>query len=95
MTECSRCSNARRALHATTPAWCSRCHRWQMLYQLPFADFPGAQYRHLSCVQCHVGAWCRDFWTRPNAAACAKSGHVEAFDQHTVSGSFVPKSPTR
>jgi hypothetical protein len=66
-----------------------------MLYQLRFEDFAAARYRHLACVKCHVGAWCRDFWTRPNAGACAKGGHVETFDQHTVSGSPTSKAPPR
>ena len=65
-----------------------------MLYQLRFEEFAAARYRHLSCVKCHLGAWCRDFWTRPNAGACAKAGHVEEFDQHTIAGSFTPKMPT-
>jgi hypothetical protein len=94
VSECPKCAKVRGALDEKTPGWCSRCHRWQMLYQLRFEEFAAARYRHLSCVKCHLGAWCRDFWTRPNAGACAKAGHVEEFDQHTIAGSFTPKMPT-
>jgi len=66
-----------------------------MIHQLGFEELVGARFRHLACVKCHAGTWCRDFWTRPNAAACAKAGHVEAFDQHTVAESLMPKAPTR
>ncbi len=65
-----------------------------MLYQPGFEEFPSARFRHLACVKCHLAAWCRDFWMRPNANRCAKEGHVEAFDQHTVLGSIAPKGPT-
>jgi len=84
MADCSRCAAIRRALSKDTPGWCSRCGRWQFLYQLEFEGFVAAHFRHLACVNCHAGAWCRDFWMRPNAVACARASHVENFDQHSV-----------
>ena len=36
--ECPRCLAIKRALPEKTPGWCSRCHRWQPLGGLAFAD---------------------------------------------------------
>jgi hypothetical protein len=80
--ECPRCLAIKRALPEKTPGWCSRCQRWQPLGRLAFKDFADSKYQHLSCLTCSVGAWCRDFWMRPNAWPCARDGHVEPFDAH-------------
>jgi hypothetical protein len=92
---CPKCSNLREHLPPKTPGWCPLCGRWQLLREPKFAVFPSGRYRHLACVECHLGAWCRDFWSRPNATRCAEDGHVEAFDAHTVMGEFKPKDPRR
>src|SRR5712691_3945612 len=67
---------------------CPLCRRWQRPSEPSFAAFPGGRFKHLACVECHLGAWCRDFWSRPTAVRCAAEAYVEAFDRHTVMGEF-------
>jgi hypothetical protein len=95
LRECPKCAAVRQALDPKTAAWCPICHRWQFLSELEFEEFLGGRFRHLGCVGCHRGAWCRDLWTRPDAAGCARESHVEAFDEHTTAGLFKPKDPRR
>jgi hypothetical protein len=59
--ECPKCLRLRRTKPEKTPGWCSRCGRWQSLYQAPFLTFHEAVFKHLACVACGQGAWCRDF----------------------------------
>jgi len=93
MLDCPRCQQIRAGLADKTPVWCSKCGRWQFVYQPALATLLGATYRHYACVACHDGALCRDMWIRPNAVACARECHVEAFDKHVVVERS--KAPTR
>ncbi len=95
MAECPKCTRIRKGLDPRTPGWCPLCRRWQLLREPSFVAFPGGKYRHLACVECRLGAWCRDFWSRPNATRCASDGHVEDFDAHSVTAEFKPKDPRR
>ena len=95
MADCPKCLRIRKGLDSRTPGWCPLCRRWQLLRETSFEAFPGGRYRHLACIECKLGAWCRDFWSRPTAIGCAREGHVEDFDAHSVTGEFKPKDPRR
>ncbi len=56
-----KCSRLRREFPEETARGCRACGRWQLLYQAPFNEFHGAVFKHLACVACGQGAWCRDF----------------------------------
>jgi hypothetical protein len=58
-----------------TVGHCSACQRWQYLYQASLFEFPGAVHRHLACVECGAGAWCRDLAIHPEADRCAYGAH--------------------
>lgn len=95
MADCPKCTKMREALGPKAPFWCPMCGRWQLLREPAFAAFPSGKYRHLACVECKLGALCRDMWFRPNAVTCATEGHVESFDAHTLTGEMKPKDPRR
>jgi len=71
-----------RGLPTGTPAWCSRCGRWQFTSEPQMVEILGAIHRHAACVRCGVGALCRDLWFVPLAAGCARNAHVEPLDKH-------------
>lgn len=73
--KCRRCARGQRG-RPKLPGGCRRCGRWQFLEQLSWAEFPSAVHRHLACVECGSGAWCRDFVVGPDRAACATQVHV-------------------
>lgn len=51
----------RRTLPEKTIGHCSKCGRWQYLYQPSFfEEFSEGVFLHLPCIECHSGAWCRD-----------------------------------
>ena len=77
--DCPKCQRLRRGLPEKTARACSACLRWQYLYQATFVTFGGAVFKHLACVACAQGAWCRDMLEGDeNAGECAYRTHVHA-----------------
>jgi hypothetical protein len=74
--KCPKCLKLVRVLPEKTARGCSKCGRWQYLYQAPFAGFFEATFKHLASVACGQGAWCRDMVEGPGADACARLTHV-------------------
>ena len=58
--ECPKCQRLQKRPENTV-GHCSKCQRYQFIYQAPWRGFAQATFRHLGCVQCVDGAWCRDF----------------------------------
>jgi len=68
----------RRSLLEETVRYCSKCLRWQYLYQAIFIEFPRAVFRHLACVACGQAAWCRDMREGEDPRLCAHKAHTHA-----------------
>jgi hypothetical protein len=65
------------------------CRRFQFIYQATFVEFSDAVHKHLACVVCGQGAWCRDLVVRPDGVRCAYRAHrhpLEACDDPPAVG---------
>jgi len=79
LKDCPKCQRLRRGLPEKTARGCTKCGRWQYLYQAPFVIFHEAVFKHLACVACGQGAWCRDMVEGGEEAdACSRATHMHA-----------------